>query len=100
MRDAIEELIVAASCAISFDRLAHRQSGLAAGAERECRDWRGGHEREIEPGGPTWMIEAAAPPPPSRYSLPSLAAIAGLTIDAPDPGQHELAATADPAVAR
>jgi hypothetical protein len=99
MRDAIEELI-SLHPAYGFDRLAHRRSGLAAGAGRECRDWRGRHEHEIEPGGHTWMIEAAAAAAAFAVFVAVLMAIAGLTIDAPDPGQPELAATADPAVVR
>ena len=92
MRDALEHL-VSLHPAHGFGRLAHRQSGLGVGEERESRDWRGRHEHEIEPGEPTWMIEAAAAA--FAVFIAVLTAVAG--IDAPDPGQHELAATAGPA---
>jgi hypothetical protein len=46
------------------------------------------------------MIEAAAAAAAFAVFVAVLTAIAGLTIEAPDPGPSELAATADPAVVR
>ena len=95
MRDALEHL-TSLHPACYFGRLAHRQSGLA-GFGAQGRDWRGGHEHEIARREPIWMIEAAAV---LAVFFAVLTAMASFTIDAPDPGQHELTATADPAVAR
>jgi hypothetical protein len=99
MRDALEHLI-SLHPAYLFGRLAHRQSGLAAGEEQESRDWRDRDEHEIEPVEPRWVIEAAAAVAALAVFFAVLTAIAGVTIDLPDPGQHELAATSDPALTR
>ena len=96
MRDALEHL-TSIHPAYHFGRLAHRQSGLAGFGEQEDRDWRGRHEHQIARREPIWMIEAAAV---LAVFFAVLTAIISFTIDAPDPGQHEVAATSDPAVAR
>jgi len=100
MRDALEHL-ASLHPAYLFGRLTHRQPGLAVSREEESRDWRGRCTSEAEPTEPTDRLEAAAAAAAlAVFVLAVLSAIAGFTIDAPDPGQHEVAATSDPAVAR
>jgi hypothetical protein len=100
MHDALEHL-ASLHPTYLFGRLTHRQSGLAADSQEESWDSHDRRAPEVEAGESTDMIEAAAAAAAlAVFFFAVMTAIAGFTLDAPDPSQHAVAAISDPAVVR